>query len=285
MNSFDENFKELFRHILTEGSLQENRTGIRAITVPCLFLQHDMRDGFPLSTLRKMPFKAAKVELEGFIKGVTDKRWYEDRGCNYWSAFASPKKTPYGHSEDARRKMREERDLGLIYGSQARDFHDPTVEGGLHIDQLSRAINLIKNDPNDRRMVILNWNPLALEYQALPACHCIFMLNVIGGRLNLSYMQRSADMFLGANVHSYALYLHLLAKECGLEEGVLSAVWHSAHIYENHIGAVQEVLRRPSLPLPTIETNDFTSIFDWGHTQTKLVNYQAGERIKVEVAV
>lgn len=286
MNKFDINFRGILKNILDNGFEQENRTGINSIILPAVFLQHNMEEGFPLSTLRKMPFKSAAVELEGFIKGITSKKWYQDRNCNWWNFWCNPQKVPYGNDETTKKKMEVEDDLGEIYGAQWTAFRDPTVTpNGRQVNQLLNVIKTIKNNPTDRRMVVLNWNPLALDYQALPACHTQFMLNVINGRLNLSYVMRSCDMFIGNAIVTYALLLHLIAKECELKEGVLSAMWHNAHIYVNQVEAINSVFSREPFELPKIQTENFSSIFSWTHDQTKVIGYKAHERIQVNVAV
>lgn len=285
MNSFDSQFKDLLKTILTKGYKKEDRTGTGTISYPGLFFRHDMAEGFPLLTLRKTPFKSAAVELEGFINGVTSKKWYQERGCGYWNQWCSPKKVKYGTDKETQERMATEDDLGLIYGSQMRDFHDPLAEQSVGVDQLKRLVNTLHSNPNDRRMVVSYWNPLALDYQALPACHTQFIVNVVNNRLNLTYTMRSCDFALGNNCNSYGLLLHLLAKEANYEEGVISGVFHDAHIYLNHLNQIEELLNRNSFEPPKIETERFISIFDWKAPDTKLLNYNGGETIKFPIAI
>jgi len=136
-------------------------------------------------------------------------------------------------------------------------------------------------------MVVTAWNPLALDCAALPACHDSWQVTVISGRLNLIWRQRSCDLLLGipANIASYATLLHLLALESGLKEGMLIGHLGDVHLYSNQIQAAEEYLKRDPFYLPQIMTGNFTNIFDWTHDQTSVIDYQAHDRIKVEVAV
>lgn len=301
INKFDDNFKKALKTILDEGSKKEDRTGTGTISYPGLFFRHDMKDGFPLLTLRKTPFTSAAVELEGFINGITSKKWYKERGCNYWNDWCNPKKIKYSNDSETKKKMAAEDDLGLIYGAQMRDFHCPDAvyvngydqygrsrEGkykSRSIDQLKRLVNILHENPEDRRMVVSYWNPLALDYQSLPACHTQWMVNVVDGKLNLSYTMRSCDWILGNNLNSYGLLLHLLAKEGGFKEGVLSAIFHDAHIYNNHIEGANKLLKKKSFAPPLINTKEFTDIFYWKAEHSEIVNYESGPAIKFPVAV
>lgn len=285
MAKFDIAFKNMIKTLLEEGERKTDRTGTGTISYPGMTFRHDMRDGFPQVTFRKAPFKAAAVELEGFIKGITSKKWYEERGCYYWSAWCSPQKVKYGHDEETKKRMRQEDDLGLIYGSQGRDFHCPGYIRSRGVDQFKVLIDTLKNDPSSRRMVVSYWNPLALEHQALPACHTQYIVNVSGERLHLTYTMRSCDALVGSNLNSYGLLLHLLAKEAGLKEGVLSAVYADFHCYLNQEEIAKRIIDLPDFDAPSVETNKFTSIFDWTHKDTKLVNYQHGPKLEIPIAV
>lgn len=275
-------YLSLLNEILTKGTLIPNRTGISAYTLPHMMLQHSMQDGFPLLTTRKMAFKTLKVELEGFLNGVTDKRWYNERGCKIWNEWCNPKKIPIGLSDADRKQFQlQEPDLGYIYGYQWRNFN----HAGL--DQLKSVVDTLKNNKYDRRMLCLSWNPLALAEQALPACHILWHVTVVEDTLNLCWFQRSVDFVLGlpTNTASYALLLHLLCKESGLKEGTLTGFLSNCHIYENHVDGVKEQLTRKPHLLPTIETSNFTSIYNWKHQDTSLVDYQCHDKISFEIAV
>ncbi len=287
-------YHSIVRRILDEGERKENRTGVDALTIAGAIFEHDMSKGFPLLTTKKMPFKMVRTELEFFIKGLTDKTWLQERGNTIWDEWANPKKAPYGHDEESKKRMREERDLGPVYGFQWRHFDAPYSNfdadySGTGIDQLAKVVQTLKTNPNDRRMIVVAWNPKALSEQALPPCHYGFQVTVVNGKLNLLWNQRSVDTMLGLpfNIASYALLLHLLAKEAGLQEGRLVGFLADVHIYVNHVDGAKEQLGRDTnaYPLPTIITDPFTSIFDWTYDATRLEGYESFPRIDFPIAV
>jgi thymidylate synthase len=287
MSFLDKTFQENLELILTKGYKKEDRTGTGTISFPGVMIRHDMSDGYPLLTLRKVPFKSAAIELEGFIKGITSKQWYKERGCNYWNQWCNPQEVAYGTDNDTKKKMEECDDLGEIYGKQWRDFHDVTYPwGGEHIDQLKDVVDTLKSNPNSRRMLCSAWNPLALEHMALPPCHFAWQVNVTDGKLNLFYYMRSVDFVLGNDLNTYGLLLHLLAKESNLKEGMLVGFFADAHIYLNHIDGIKELLNRnPTGNLPTIKTDNFKSIYDWQYSDTILLDYNPLPSVKFNVAV
>jgi thymidylate synthase len=287
-------YLDIVQKILKEGHLEENRTGIKAKTIAGAIFEHDMSKGFPLLTTKKTPFKLVASELEFFIKGITDKKWLQDKNNHIWDEWAKPQKAPYGHDEESKKKMLEERDLGPIYGFQWRHFNAQyenydTDYSGKGIDQFKKIIETLKTNPRDRRMIVSAWNPIQFNEMALPPCHYAFQVTVIDGKLNLLWNQRSVDTMLGLpfNIASYALLLHLLAKETGLKEGKLVGFLADVHIYENHIeGAKEQLSRDPNkYPLPKVETENWKSIFDWKSEDTKLLNYQSYEKISFDIAV
>ena len=287
MSLLDKTFQETLELILTKGYKKEDRTGTGTISFPGVMIRHDMLDGYPLLTLRAVPFKSAAIELEGFIKGITSKQWYKERGCNYWNQWCNPQVVPYGTDDDAKKKMEECDDLGEIYGKQWRDFHDVTYPwGGEHKDQLKDVVDTLKSNPNSRRMLCSAWNPLALEHMALPPCHFAWQVNVTDGKLNLFYYMRSVDFVLGNDLNTYGLLLHLLAKESNLKEGMLVGFFADAHIYLNHIDGIKELLSRDATSsLPTIKTDNFKSIYDWQYSDTILLDYEPLPSVKFKVAV
>jgi thymidylate synthase len=289
-----QNYLNIVKKVLAEGVKKTNRTGTDTIAIAGAMFEHDMSQGFPLLTTKKMPYKVIASELEFFIKGITDKQWLQERNNHIWDEWAYPKKAPYGHDEAAQKKMKEERDLGPIYGFQWRHFNAPyfdfaTDYSAQGVDQLKRIIDKLKTDPNDRRMIVMAWNPLALQDMALPPCHYGFQVTVIDNKINLLWNQRSVDTMLGLpfNIASYATLLHLLAKETGYQEGKLVGFLADVHIYVNHLeGAKEQITRDPNLyPLPKIVTENFTSIFDWQYTDTKIEGYQSHPKIELAIAV
>lgn len=255
--------------------------------------RHDMSKGFPLSTLRKLPWKSIRVELEGFIKAITDKSWYRERGCGFWNEWANPQIVEEifnsqsninpvdGKKIKSKKEIQKEcNDLGsCIYGASWRNFHDPEASGVQNIDQLGNLVKTLKESPCDRRMVVTAWNPLGVNHTALHWCHFAFNIVVYGNQLNLIWHQRSCDLMLGvpANIASYALLLLLLCEESGLVPGELVGTLADCHIYNNLLPATKELLKRDERSLPQVrikrkEDGSF-SIFDWTWDDVELIGY------------
>ncbi len=287
-------YLDIVRHILEDGVIKDTRQGPKAYTIAGAMFEHDMAKGFPVLTTKKVPLRLVATELEFFIKGITDKKWLLDRNNHIWDEWANPKKAPYGHDEESKKRMLEERDLGPVYGFQWRHFNAPyenydTDYTGKGVDQLKKLVATLKSNPNDRRMIINAWNPSMMDQMALPPCHFCFQVTVLNGKLNLLWSQRSVDTMLGLpfNIASYGLLLHLLAKEVGLQEGKLVGFLADVHLFVNHEeGAREQLLRDSNLyPLPKIETNNFASAFVWNAEDSTLLNYQSHPTIKFEIAV
>lgn len=297
MNNYDGKYLSILKEILEYGSLEENRTGVSAYTIPSSIIRHDMSEGFPLLTVRKIPYKSVRVELEGFLKGITSKKWYRDRGCGFWNEWSSPSFVPYGTDDESKNKMRECDELGPIYGTSWRDFGKVyaynrsnqkwLIEKG--VDQLKDIVESLKSDPQSRRMVCLAWNPLNLTQMSLVPCHFAWRVQVIGGKLHLSWFQRSCDFILGipSNMSSYATLLHLLSLESGIPMGTITGHLDNVHVYENHVEGSLKMIEDFSWSeeLPNIKTSDFSSIFDWDHSKTKLNNYHPLIDLKFDVAI
>lgn len=285
-------YLNILEKILAEGEKKKTRTGINAISIPGAIFEHDMNSGFPLLTTKCMAKKSMLVELEGFINGITNKNWYQERGCSIWNEWCNPKKVSYGHDEETKQKMLEEKDLGPIYGFQWRHFgakykdenSDYTSEG---IDQLAKIISTIEKNPDDRRMIVSAWNPDALNEMALPPCHYGFQVIISNDKLNLLWNQRSVDTPLGLpfNIASYGTLLHLLARHTSKKEGKLVGFLGDVHIYENQIDTVKEQIKRNPLPLPKIKTSGTKSIFDWTHDKTTFENYNHHPKLNYIIAV
>ncbi|PIR04428.1 MAG: thymidylate synthase [Candidatus Magasanikbacteria bacterium CG11_big_fil_rev_8_21_14_0_20_39_34] len=287
-------YLDIVKKILEHGEEKENRTGTNTLSIAGVLFEHDMSTGFPLLTTKKVPFRLIASELEFFIKGITDKEWLKERNNHIWDEWAHPLKAPYGHDEASKQRMMEERDLGPVYGFQWRHYNAEYENynsdySGKGVDQLAKIVDSLKNNPNDRRMLVSAWNPIQMNQMALPPCHYAFQVVVNNGKLNLMWNQRSVDVMLGLpfNIASYALLLHLLAKEANLQEGRLVGFLGDTHIYTNHRDGAQEQLSRDpkKYPLPQIITEPFTSIFDWSYEDSKIENYQSYPRISFEIAV
>jgi len=282
-------YLDIVKKVLDEGKIKKNRTGVEAKTVVGAMIQHDMSLGFPLLTTKKIATKSMMVELEFFIKGKSDKKWLQNRGCKIWNEWCNPKKIPKNLNDQERKEFQKnEDDLGPIYGVQWRNF-DYCKNEISSCDQLKKIIDTLKKDPNDRRMIVSAWNPKALDSQALPPCHVLFHVTIIEDTLNLSWFQRSCDLMLGVpfNLASYSLLLHLLAKTNNFKEGYVTGFLSDVHIYTNHIEGAQEQLKRTPKPLPSVETDfsQISTIFDWNYTLTTFNNYKPDKIINFEVAV
>jgi len=285
-------YLDIVNKILREGVQTKNRTGVDTIAIPGAMFEHDMSGGFPLLTTKSVPFRLVASELEFFIKGITDKDWLIEKNNHIWDEWCSPDKVPYGHDENTKKRMKEERDLGPIYGFQWRNFgaeytsfdKPPKTKG---VDQLKLLVEKLKTNPQDRRMIVMAWNPLHLGHMALPPCHYGFQVTVTDDKLNLLWNQRSVDTALGLpfNIASYAILLHLLAKESNLKEGKLVGFLGDTHIYINHVEGLKQQLERNPMKLPSIKTDKFKSIFDWKYEDSKVEGYEHHPGIKFDIAV
>jgi thymidylate synthase len=282
----------IVKKILEKGSLKENRTGIGALSYSGIIFEHDMSDGFPLLTTKKIPYRLIASELEFFIKGITDKKWLQEKNNHIWDEWCSPDFVPYSNDLKTKEKMEAERDLGPIYGWQWRHFgakytaySNPPINEG--VDQLKNVLKILKENPDDRRMIVSAWNPVDIEHMALPPCHYAFQLTVAKNKLNLMWNQRSVDVALGLpfNIASYATLLHLLAKEAALQEGRLVGFLGDTHIYANHIDNIKNQIARTPRKLPTIKTPNFKSIFEWEYTDSTVEEYDPYPAIQFEIAV
>ena len=285
-------YLSILQKILDEGVMKGNRTGIDTLAIAGAMFEHNMEDGFPILTTKSVPFSLVASELEFFIKGLTDKQWLIKENNHIWDEWCSSDKVSYGHDPETFRKMREERELGPIYGWQWRHFGAKYISWdkkpeGKGIDQLKELVDKLKNNPLNRRMIVSAWNPIDIPRMALPPCHYGFQVTVIKDKLNLMWNQRSVDSALGLpfNIASYGLLLHLLAKEADLKEGKLVGFLGDTHIYKNHLEGIKEQLKREPYSLPKIQTKNFKSIFDWKYTDSKLIGYKKHPRIKFEIAV
>jgi thymidylate synthase len=259
-------------------------------------------------TTKKMPFKVIVAELLCFIRGETTKQAFKDMNCHIWDEWCNPQKIPEGLSDEERKAFQlQEDDLGRIYGAQwtdwkkyeqwppddKRDYYDPDfTEFGIKtykpssINQLQNAIDTIKTNPDSRRIIVSAWNPAELDQMALPPCHMFFQFYVVNGRLDCQLYQRSADTVLGVpfNIASYAILMHMVAKECDLEAGIFTHTIGDAHIYLNHLDNLKTQLEREPLPLPELVMED-KGFWDYELNDFKLQGYESHSAIKFPIAV
>ena len=312
-------YLDILKNCLDNGTISDNRTGIKTIRIPWgATFEHNMANGFPLVTTKKMGLKNIATELEFFIKGYTDKKWLQDRKCHIWDEWSNKdswmplyekkkeelvKNNAWGPESEKTAKenaMTETRDLGPVYGWQWRHWNgeykwnpekpeqnfNPANPG---TDQLSKVIDSAKKDSTNRRLVVSAWNPAYEQQMALPPCHYSFQILIHDGKLNLIWAQRSCDMFLGVpyNIASYALLLLLFAKELNCKPGILRGNLSDVHIYENHIEPVKEQLSREPKKLPTVEIpdNNWNGLLNWSaENGFVLKDYICHSALKGEVA-
>ncbi len=271
------------RHILDQGHTKKDRTGTGVLSSFGLHARYAMRDGFPAVTTKKLAFKVMASELLWFISGSGN--------INDLKAIYPHNKIWDANYQDylARLGLREnDGAMGRVYGVQWRHWQSAD---GRQIDQLQNAINLIRQDPGSRRIIVNAWNPGEAEPHqvVLPPCHTCFQFYVADGRLSLHMYQRSADMFLGVpfNIASYSLLLHLVARITGLEPDEFVHSIGDAHIYLDAVEQVREQLERAPLPLPTlhIKHRQQASIDDFELADFALEGYQCHQPIKARMAV
>lgn len=261
-------YLELLNHILTTGTDKDDRTGTGTRSVFGYQMRFNLAEGFPLLTTKKLHLKSIIHELLWFLKGDTNVKYLQDNGVRIWNEWAD-----------------ENGDLGHIYGYQWRSW--PAYDGTF-IDQISDAIDQIKNNPSSRRIIVSAWNVGDIPSMKLPPCHAFFQFYVADGKLSLQLYQRSADTFLGVpfNIASYALLLMMVAQVTGLEAGDFVHTMGDTHLYKNHFEQAQLQLTREPRKLPRMVINpEVKSIFDFKYEDFQLVDYDPHPHIKAEVSV
>ena len=296
MNSLDNDYQSLLKHVLTKGVNKTDRTGTGTISLFGKQIRHDMSDGFPILTTKKVAWKTMVTELKWFLKGDTNIKYLVDNGCNIWNGDAYKKycklQVPHDHFETQEEfieliKTDDEfakkwGELGPIYGKQWRNWGRESSYK--EIDQLENLIVGLINEPNGRRHIVNSWNVSELGLMTLPPCHYSFQCYVNDGKLSLMWNQRSADLFLGVpfNISSYGLLLHLLCKETRLEPGELIGSFGDIHLYKNHTDQAQEQIDRYSLDLPELKVSCY-DIYR-GDFDAELINYESHPAIKAPLS-
>lgn len=275
---------DIAKNVLDNGLYKENRTGEGTFSISGAMFEFDMSTGkFPLLTTKKMGLKTIFAELEFFIKGLTDKKWLQERGCHIWDEWCNPTKVPYSNNKEVQKKMLAENDLGKIYGYQWNNFNG--------VNQLEELITTLKTNPNSRRMIVSAWNPSDLDKMALPPCHYGFQLISDGEYLDLLWSQRSVDVALGLpfNIASYAMLLKLISKQVGMKPRKLVGFLGDVHVYESHIKNLELQIKRKPLELPSVEILDNDrknwTIWDWEFTDFSLLEYKSHEKLSYNIAV
>lgn len=261
-------YLDLVKKILAEGHRKEDRTGTGTISIFGHQMRFDLSEGFPLLTTKKVHLKSIIYELLWFLKGDTNVRYLQEHGVRIWNEWADP-----------------DGSLGHIYGYQWRSW--PDYDGGF-IDQISEAVEAIKNNPDSRRIIVSAWNVADIKNMNLPPCHAFFQFYVADGKLSLQLYQRSADCFLGVpfNIASYALLCMMMAQVCRLKPGEFIHTTGDTHIYLNHLDQVKEQLTRTPRKLPRMVINpDVKDIFDFKYEDFSLEDYDPWPPIKGVVSV
>lgn len=278
-------YHALLKHILETGTRHEDRTGTGTISTFGYQTRFDLREGFPIVTTKRVPFRWVAEELFWFLSGSTDEADLRARGVDIWQEWATEEQTA--------KFDRRSGDLGPVYGYLWRSFGGdyPEMNG---VDQIARLIREIETNPNSRRLIVTGWNPETCDNVALPPCHTLFQFKIDNGRtLHCQLYQRSADAFLGVpfNISSYALLTHLIAHVCGLEVGDFVHTFGDLHIYSNHVDQVNELLSREPFALPTIEFVDadglkgLDGLLNFKFENLTLEGYRSHGKIAAPVAV
>jgi len=286
VNKLDNDYQKLLKQVLRRGVEKGDRTGTGTKSIFGATIRHDMSDGFPILTTKKVAFKTMVTELKWFLRGDTNIKYLLDNNCHIWDGDAYKNfisKHPWGDDKETflesvqnREEYKHWGDLGPIYGKQWRDING--------IDQLENLITGIISNPDSRRHLVDSWNVEDLDKMTLPPCHFSFQCYVADGKLSLMWNQRSADLFLGVpfNISSYGLLLLLLCKETRLEPGELIGNFGDVHLYSNHLDQAEEQLDRYSYNLPSVKLSCY-DIYR-GDFDVELINYESHPAIKAPLS-
>ena len=261
-------YLELMRHVLEHGTDKSDRTGTGTRSVFGYQMRFNLADGFPLVTTKKCHLRSIIHELLWFLSGDTNIRYLKENGVRIWDEWAD-----------------ENGDLGPVYGYQWRSWPAPD---GRHIDQIANVLEMIRRNPDSRRLIVSAWNPALVDEMALPPCHSLFQFYVADGKLSCQLYQRSADIFLGVpfNIASYALLTHMFAQQCDLEVGDFVWTGGDCHLYLNHLEQTELQLSRQPRSLPKLHIKRRPpSIFEYQFEDFEITDYDPHPHIKAAVAV
>jgi thymidylate synthase len=261
-------YLDLMHHVLEHGHKKEDRTGTGTLSVFGHQMRFDLAAGFPLLTTKKVHLKSIIHELLWFLQGSSNIAYLKENGVSIWDEWAD-----------------ENGNLGPVYGYQWRNWPRPD---GTHIDQIAQVVEMIRKNPDSRRLIVSAWNVADVDRMKLPPCHAFFQFYVADGKLSCQLYQRSADIFLGVpfNIASYALLTMMVAQVCGLRLGDFVHTLGDAHLYLNHLEQTREQLSRAPRHLPAMRINPAVKdIFGFRFEDFTLENYDPHPAIKAPVAV
>jgi thymidylate synthase len=261
-------YLDMMRHVRDKGAVKEDRTGTGTRSVFGYQMRFDLGQGFPMVTTKKLHLRSIIHELLWFLRGDSNVKYLQDNGVSIWNEWAD-----------------SDGELGPIYGVQWRSW--PMPDGG-SIDQIAEAVELLRTNPDSRRILVSAWNASEIPNMALPPCHTMFQFYVANGKLSCQLYQRSADIFLGVpfNIASYALLTHMIAQQANLKVGDFVWTGGDCHLYSNHFEQADEQLQRKPLALPTLAIRRKPeSIFDYRFEDFEVLNYESHPHIRAAVAV
>ena len=277
-------YQDLLQTILDRGRVREDRTGTGTVSVFGHQLRIDLREGFPALTTKQLHLRSIIHELLWFLSGDTHVGYLQDNKVRIWNEWAT--------AEQCARFGRQEGDLGPVYGHQWRNFGATRRPDGSYepdgVDQLQRALDLIRNKPYSRRILVSGWHPHEADQVALPPCHTLFQFYVHDGELSCQLYQRSADAFLGVpfNIASYALLTHMVAQATGLRVGDFVHTFGDVHLYRDHLDQARLQLSREPRPLPKLWLDPTVEdLFAFRYEHIRLDGYDPHPRIKARVSV
>jgi thymidylate synthase len=276
----DQQYLALLSDILANGVAKGDRTGTGTLSVFGRLYRHDLAQGFPLLTTKKLHIKSILHELLWFLRGDTNIRYLKENGVTIWDEWATP-----------------EGELGPVYGAQWRRWKG--ADGREH-DQVQALIDGIRRKPDSRRHIISGWNVADLPDEskapevnaaegrmALPPCHVLYQFYVANGRLSCMLTQRSADCFLGVpfNAASVAFLTHMVAQQCDLEPGEIVHSFGDLHLYSNHLEQARLQLSREPRPAPTLVIKRKpASVFDYRFEDFAIEGYDPHPGIPAPIA-
>jgi thymidylate synthase len=261
-------YLDLLRHVLETGTKKDDRTGTGTLSVFGYQMRFNLAEGFPLLTTKKLHTRSIFHELLWFLKGETNIQYLKDNGVTIWDEWAD-----------------KDGNLGPVYGYQWRNWPGPD---GKAYDQITKLVEMIRKNPNSRRLIVSAWNVPFIEQMALPPCHCLFQFYVADGKLSCQLYQRSADIFLGVpfNIASYALLTHMIAQVTGLKVGDFVHTLGDAHLYLNHMEQAKLQLSREPKKIPTLKLNpERKELLDFVYDDFVIEGYDPHPAIKAPIAV